>query len=770
MSPLKLHEIPNHKINDSTEALLPSSEYKETNHKNDDTNNKEFKKSEFPININSNNNSEFSMPETEYISNSNYPSIISSPNTNFTNSKISQAFESFLIFNESLYKGMNESFIYLLETKDSLMEKIKYKNVKNNNINNNNRKTTIASNKRKFITTFIYTLIILIIVSISYQELELLTYNDIDINSYNSNNYSNSRNKKNSMLKNYSIMYSSKIKNRLGISVKRSDENYYFEYINSKFYLENPSLHGINPFNTTETVERLMSRFPYRQKKFTSNDLDIIKRDDKEEEEEEKMKTKEKEIEMKEKEDALRKEMEIEFELRKEMEEKIDKEVKEELSKEKEKIAQKEKEDAKKKEEETEKEKEKEEENEKDKEVKDKDESAVKDKQKEQDDKSNEDIKEKEEEKTELSNLKKISANPEDGKSDNNEPIIDSEQKISKEALKDEYLEKLKDLKNSKESLNDSEKNIFQMWVKINGGNFSSDDNIIDDELDINDLPNSWQRQSWIDKNPNYNYRLYTSFKKYKNEIKENFKDLPEVLVTFELLPKVILKSDFGRYLLVYLFGGAYGDIDTLCQKPIDDWYDNKADFDIGFLAGVEEDINEDNWKRRIPRRLQFTQWTFKSKKHHPVLALLIANIIKITFKAQFDNKLRAWTHEYKTVNRKQSVPIMEWTGPGAFTDTIYEYLNMKVINENYPLIYSNLDNSIEQHAQIYGPGPDDENSANLLPVSWRAFTGMEHPVIVDDVAILPKRGFRAPLECGDFPYCYITHYFTGTWRKNNGN
>ncbi|GMF04516.1 unnamed protein product [[Candida] boidinii] len=325
MSPLKLHEIPNHKINDSTEALLPSSEYKETNHKNDDTNNKEFKKSEFPININSNNNSEFSMPETEYISNSNYPSIISSPNTNFTNSKISQAFESFLIFNESLYK-----------------------------------------------------------------------------------------------------------------------------------------------------VERLMSRFPYRQKKFTSNDLDIIKRDDKEEEEEEeKKKTKEKEIEMKEKEDALRKEMEIEFELRKEMEEKIDKEVKEELSKEKEKIAQKEKEDAKKKEEETEKEKEKEkekeEENEKDKEVKDKDESAVKDKQKEQDDKSNEDIKEKEEEKTELSNLKKISANPEDGKSDNNEPIIDSEQKISKEALKDEYLEKLKDLKNSKESLNDSEKNIFQMWVKING-------------------------------------------------------------------------------------------------------------------------------------------------------------------------------------------------------------------------------------------------------------------------------------------------------------
>lgn len=336
--------------------------------------------------------------------------------------------------------------------------------------------------------------------------------------------------------------------------------------------------------------------------------------------------------------------------------------------------------------------------------------------------------------------------------------------------MKDEYLEKLKDLKNSKESLNDSEKNIFQMWVKINGGNFSSDDNIIDDELDTNDLPNAWQRQSWIDKNPNYNYRLYTSFKKYKNEIKENFKDLPEVLVTFELLPKVILKSDFGRYLLVYLFGGAYGDIDTLCQKPIDDWYDNKAEFDIGFLAGVEEDINEDNWKRRIPRRLQFTQWTFKSKKHHPILALLIANIIKITFKAQFDNKLRAWTHEYKTVSQKQSVPIMEWTGPGAFTDTIYEYLNMKIINENYPLIYSDLSNSIEQHAHVYGPGPDDENSANLLPVNWRAFTGMEHPVIVDDVAILPKRGFRAPVECGDIPYCYITHYFTGTWRKNNGN
>ncbi|GMF98808.1 unnamed protein product [[Candida] boidinii] len=366
MSSLKLHEIQTHKINDSTEALLSSSKSKENNHNNNDNtnnnntnNNNTNKLSENPIDSYIHDRFEISNLETEYTLNSN-STPIRSPNSKFIKNKLSQAFESFLIFNESLYNGLNESFAYLLETKDSLKEKINYgiiknkssnitnsRNTSNNNTfttNNfqNNRKIGAANNKRYFVTSFIYTLLMMILVSIIYQELELLTYNDIDINSYNSNNYS--RNKKDSMLKNYSLMYSSKIKNRLGISAKRSDENYYFEYINSKFYLENPSLHGINPFNTTETVERLMSRFPYRQKKFTNEDLDIIKRDDKEEDEAKNNEDREKEksIEMKEKEEALRKEMEIEFELRKIQEEKIEKEVKEELSKEKELIAQKE--------------------------------------------------------------------------------------------------------------------------------------------------------------------------------------------------------------------------------------------------------------------------------------------------------------------------------------------------------------------------------------------------------------------------------------------
>ncbi|GMF82670.1 unnamed protein product [[Candida] boidinii] len=142
---------------------------------------------------------------------------------------------------------------------------------------------------------------------------------------------------------------------------------------------------------------------------------------------------------------------------------------------------------------------------------------------------------------------------------------------------------------------------------KLSEMEFTDADYQIDDFQDIDDIPNAMQRSSWILNNPTYNYKMYTSYKQYKLEIKQNFaKQLPEVMTTFNLLPKVILRSDFGRYLLIFLYGGVYGDIDTYCHKPIDEWFGSDIDSGIGFVTGIESDNNIVNWKDYYPRRLNW--------------------------------------------------------------------------------------------------------------------------------------------------------------------
>jgi len=52
--------------------------------------------------------------------------------------------------------------------------------------------------------------------------------------------------------------------------------------------------------------------------------------------------------------------------------------------------------------------------------------------------------------------------------------------------------------------------------------------------------------------------------------ILENFGN--EIHGMYKSFPVGAMRSDFWRYAVIYMHGGIYGDIDTLCKRPVQQW------------------------------------------------------------------------------------------------------------------------------------------------------------------------------------------------------
>ncbi|KAG9002496.1 membrane-bound alpha-1,6- mannosyltransferase Initiation-specific [Tulasnella sp. JGI-2019a] len=240
-------------------------------------------------------------------------------------------------------------------------------------------------------------------------------------------------------------------------------------------------------------------------------------------------------------------------------------------------------------------------------------------------------------------------------------------------------------------------------------------------------------------------------------------------------LPTAILKVDFLRYLLVFFNGGVYSDTDTLCLHPIEEWgasADLWSDPDgkswlppmhegespeaaLGppsVVIGVEVDVGDrEDWYRWWPRPLQVVQWTIAAAPHHPIFVDVISRVASSTARA------KAWSEDRdkRVVALRQVgkvdeanalarvplhdngdnggyMPVMEWTGPGVFTDAVFRYLEAR------------------------------------YNVTWPALRMLERPLRVGDVVILPITGFSPGMNGANLasdPQAMIRHLFLGSWK-----
>ena len=138
-----------------------------------------------------------------------------------------------------------------------------------------------------------------------------------------------------------------------------------------------------------------------------------------------------------------------------------------------------------------------------------------------------------------------------------------------------------------------------------------------------------------------------------------------------------------------------------------------------------------------------------------------------------------------------------DWTGPGIFSDIIFEYMNNALQHNNDILLVNpNLNKNDDGSGSTTPPAAEADSGAmskstrkfykkiseslqasNIMP--WEFFGFLKEPVIVDDVMVLPITSFSPGVghmeaQSSDDKMAFVEHKFKGSWKddvdKNAGH
>lgn len=180
----------------------------------------------------------------------------------------------------------------------------------------------------------------------------------------------------------------------------------------------------------------------------------------------------------------------------------------------------------------------------------------------------------------------------------------------------------------------------------------------------------SVRARSWTQKNPGHRYEVLTD-DNAMNYVEDNFGpsalNRPDIVSVYQSLTAKIIQADLLRYLVLYVDGGVYADIDVEALQSIDNFIPKRhAEHDVDMVIGIETDEPDFRDHPILGSKAQsFCQWTFASKPRHPIMMKLIDNIL-------------AWLDEL-THKQERSLSELEFnfddvlsgTGPSAFTQAI---------------------------------------------------------------------------------------------------
>ncbi|KAJ5494975.1 Initiation-specific alpha-1-6-mannosyltransferase [Penicillium diatomitis] len=236
---------------------------------------------------------------------------------------------------------------------------------------------------------------------------------------------------------------------------------------------------------------------------------------------------------------------------------------------------------------------------------------------------------------------------------------------------------------------------------------------------------------SWTTLHPGFTHEVITDDVQ-RHLIMYLYASLPDVFEAYDSLPLAVMKADFFRYLILLARGGVYSDIDTVALKPAPYWLPDELDRSrVGMIFGIEADPDRPDWHDWYSRRIQFCQWTIVAKPGHPILRDMVAYITEEALRMKKAGILKVG---------KMDKTVMEFTGPGAWTDAIFRYLN----NPDYFQI-----------------APGEKN------ITYEDFSGQTGHRKVGDVVVLPITSFSpgvGQMGAGgtDDPMAFVQHRFDG--------
>ena len=172
-------------------------------------------------------------------------------------------------------------------------------------------------------------------------------------------------------------------------------------------------------------------------------------------------------------------------------------------------------------------------------------------------------------------------------------------------------------------------RNIFQTWV-------SKD---ISDGFKI--LPESWK-----EKNPNYAYFLFDD-DDCEKFIKKNFNE--NIYNAYCRIIPGAFKADLWRYCILYIYGGIYVDIDTICLENIDSFLNE----DIEFMTPI--DLNNCPYYGKY----NLFNCFIASVPKHPILFNCIERIV------------------YNVENNIVPFSNLDFSGPGILGKSVNKFLDL---------------------------------------------------------------------------------------------
>ncbi|OXG26687.1 alpha-1,6-mannosyltransferase [Cryptococcus neoformans Ze90-1] len=284
------------------------------------------------------------------------------------------------------------------------------------------------------------------------------------------------------------------------------------------------------------------------------------------------------------------------------------------------------------------------------------------------------------------------------------------------------------------------------------------------DLLEPQQLPE--QFQSWITQNPDWT-TMFVGDEEIDTWLENSLgaTGIKKSRAQEELLA---LKEDYGvvradlfRYLVLLLNGGIYTDTDTASVLPIAQWARNPTIAPVdplltaipqlisiiqdpsqslaptpstskpSLVVAIESDALSTgaNWREQsFARSIQIVQWTIMANRGHPVLLDVIGMALR---KSQEIRQMGSNNEEV----RKEDVNILDWSGPGVFTDAVFRYLLVR-----------------------YGFHPTQAS-------------GLKEPLQIGDVIIMPVHSFRADASEGfQGDHRVVWHGFFGRWKGKTDN
>lgn len=258
---------------------------------------------------------------------------------------------------------------------------------------------------------------------------------------------------------------------------------------------------------------------------------------------------------------------------------------------------------------------------------------------------------------------------------------------------------------------------------------------------------------------------------------------IPEALGVYDAAPGGILRSDMLRYLVLFVFGGIWGDADTHPLRRYGSWLDGVEGSpelkNVTLIAAVEED--DGDWERkRFVRRVQIVQWAMAAAPRHPAVRFVVQQmlrdvvaLVQQVYPPQESNATNSSSSRRRPVGRKGL-----WHGPwgaGKSKDEEEGVFHLGPIGPfKLPPPGAQLNRSITKKdiLQTTGPGAwTDGISWGLKERGGKVedLVKMEKGKVFGDMVILPITAFSPGVGQGKPDHdgeARVKHWFAGTWKR----